>query len=709
MHQRNPNDAKVHHAVDHRSALLYASRDATITLMYQIESTWHAVESKLEGMHCSRDLLSHAAMCEDGDSILLVTLDLGRRFRLYRITLAWNATQVSRPDQNSSITAVAPALTVGRLTVLDHVSAKHANWACLSQLRIIPAIPAHATEGSAFTVPTILASFTHAPSNLDLGQPRQDAYSVISRWHIETTTPTLHHAFAKLKGNGPIAVPQTSITILRRQEDIMTNKLVLNVETLYFNTMLAFAASDGTVEFRDRITMASIEPLFDSTSVSSLPQSGFEHSMDDDHSTCVAMSGDGSALVTMGSEGKLHCKLMALRYTWHPIMVDGGLIEAGVMCLARQYAILCATSVSADETLALLPPDLSAEMRSLFVRQVLDMLGRSAILDISMQDVGRQNMIVVREALLSKAISAQLVLGFKPGTTERTAMGKNAVAYLNMRLVGVAIAQSMANGQVASRPDLLVALSGLCSWGSDLLVYAASTLHALHRRVGSDSTKAASETSDNFVAEKDNPVIYFLFCTFSRVYLRLLATCILKYLTVVSKAIPNARTVADRQQLQDAWDRGNSLPFKCSDFEAPIAELDTAIRSAYIESNISAERRAEIEVSLMLCDRPIPEELHPVLKTFAETILPNFIEKLDLSKLYFWDTSWLGIEPSPNEHQLNHDSIRKVPLRKGAKVRSCKRCGAKMEDYTPEKAREMSPVLAQLGRHCVCGSYWAVD
>lgn len=712
MHHRDLSEPSVHNAIDGRSALLYVSRDAKLTLMYQMEAVWHAMDTKLEDINSSVELLSHAAMGEEEDTVLLVTHDISKRFRLYRITIAWNPTQHPRPGGLPPAMTVAPTVSIGRLTVLDHVAAQHADAARLSQLHILPAVPSHAALPNTPTFPTVLAIFSRASLPVDLTQQHQEAFSVIARWHVESVVPTLHEAFGNLRTNGTATAPQTTVTILRRQEDIFTNRLILSVEPQYFNTMLAFAASDGTIEFRERTTMASIEPYPDPTTVTSLPQSGFEHLMDE-HYVHVAMSGDGSVLATTKADWTLSHKMMTLRYTWHPVMDDGGLIEAAVVCLARQYAILCCTSVANDETLALFPSDLSTDMRSLFIKEVIEMLGRLPHIDISMQDVSRQQGTVVREALLPKALSAQFVLGCKPGTTQLTFMGKYAFAFLNVRLVATSLAQLISglHSKVEAflRPEFFTSFRGLIRWGSDLLVYIVAGLITIKRNLDAGSGRSAKEYFDDFITVKDSPVIHLLLCTFSRAYLRLLGSCIPKYLTGVSSVMKKARSVSERQQLQEIWNTGTSLPFKYGDFETLIADLDTAIRNVYTQGNIVPDRRGEIELSMICCDRPIPDELQPALQTLLDSVLPKFLEKVDMGKLYFWDTSWLGIEPSPSAHQLRYDIIRKVPITKDMKLKLCRRCGAVTEDMSLEKTRELAPMLAHVGKHCICASFWVVD
>ena len=727
MRMRDSNEPSVHHAADGRHALLYVTRDARLFLMYQNELIWHSTSARLANINSSHDLLSHAAMGPEGSSLLLVTHDLGTRFRLYKITITWNMFQhpASQPGVPPNVT-VAPAIEIGHLTMLEHVAPQQADAARLSELQLLPRIPPVATEPTSMSLPTVLAVFTRAVIPADATQSAQEAFSVIARWNVETVVPTLHEAFAKLKVNGKVngTMPsQNPVTVLRRQEDNITNKLVLAVQPQYYGTMLAFAGSDGTIEFRDRITLTSIEPYGDTTTISSLPHSGFEQMMTE-HNTHVAMSADGSAMGMVKADGLLTHKMMALRYSWQPledgISDTGGLIETAVVCLARQYTILSCSNTANDETLALLPFDLSIDLRILYIKEIIKIMRRATTLDISMQDLNKQQMMVIREPLLPRALSAQFVLGVKPGTMTRDFAGKFAYAFLNMRIACTAIAQLVTRGDVNIKADFLVSLRGNIKWGCDVLVYITQYLVQLSRKLAKSTTSldgaAISQAFATDITTSQSPVLHLLLCTWTRCYIRFLNAFIPKYLQATLK-VP-AKSVHEKQLMDETFAFGTSLPFKFKDFDPFIAEVDTAVREAYTSQSVPAERRAEIELGL-ITGSGVPVELEQAVGTLMGAAVPRFMELVDLVALSFRDTSWVGIEggasDTPNgstkdlEGRRLYDVIRKLPLPKHAKLRRCRRCPAVMEDLAAGQARDQPSWFAHAQRHCVCGNYWLMD
>jgi len=692
---------RVHHPADNRSALLYVTRTNRLSLLYQNESAaWQAASNDLGVSNEGGDLLSHAAFAENGDHILLCTHDIARNFWLYRVTINWNLAQQSKG--NTGVTSIAPTLEFGRLTTLEHVGAQHSETARLSHLRIVPTPPNVADQTP--LLPTILAVFAHAPMPTNESQQHQESFSVIARWDVEPAAPILHESFAKLRPNGAIQL-RAQGTLLTRHPDSISGKTILTVDLQYFNTIVALAASDGSIDFRDRATYNTIETYVDTTFISSLPQSGFEY-MPDEHHLHVAHSTDGGALAFVREDRTFGTKVMSPRYGWQPLE-DGigdtkSYNETAIVCLARQYAILTASNSATDETLALLPPDLSPEMRVSFVREIFRVLNRNP--DISMYDQLRQQQFVFKEPYIHRVLSAQMALGMKPGSTHRTFGGQFAYVQLNLRYISMALVQTLSRGQ-EGKPEVLPPLVGLVRWTVDLIIYIVESIimpvEDAEPNIG-DAKRRYAQT----LADDGNPALHFLLCSFSRTLLRFHNSYIAVYLTWVQGARQKVRTVQERQQLVDVYDMVKSIPFTLAAFQDLIMEIDQAVRTAYTEANITPERRMELELAMMT-EGHIPEELQPALHTLLHTSLPKLAESTDMSNLYFWNTEWLGISRSvPPAGAIRYDSLRKMPLPPGVKVRVCRRCGAETEDILPEHAKDLPPWVAFAQRQCYCLNYW---
>lgn len=381
MQQRDQHSIKAHHPGAGRHAMLHISRSTELTLHYQNDGQgWLSTSTFLEFTRSSSDLISHAAIGEEGADLLAVTYDNSSRLRLYRVSIDWNATQHSR-GPGLTYTLVNPTLEVHRLTASHNARAQHADGAKLTHLCLVPAVP-EAAQSEA-TLPTVIAVFTQASFSVDASQS-QGSFSVISQWRVEFSTPTLHTSFKKLNGVDSKAV-LNPVAVLRRNPDVMTNKVVLSVRSQMFDTIIAFGVSDGTVEMRDRLSLEPIGPFGDTSTASNLPSSGFDH-IGGAHNTHVFPSADGSGVAVVNSDGKLAARSMAFTHGWQVMEDEMGdnkaFIEAAAVCVARQYAFLCYNSVSNDESLALLPLEASLELRSLVVKTIFKMVNKSP--DISM-------------------------------------------------------------------------------------------------------------------------------------------------------------------------------------------------------------------------------------------------------------------------------------------------------------------------------------
>ncbi|KAK5134455.1 hypothetical protein LTR08_006502 [Meristemomyces frigidus] len=702
---RHPDQqaTRVHHPAENRNALLHVTMNGKLALLYQNDvGVWQVVYAELEGWSTSEQLISHAAFGEGGDHLILVTHTEARRLRLYKIAITWNGSQQSRGNVQ-----YVPTLAIGHMTMLEYVAPQHSDIARLSLLRVVSRLPDIVDESSP-NATTVLAVFTHAPiPNNDLLQ-QQDAFSVIARWTIESTVPNLHASFTKLKASGPTPV-QSAVTVLRRQSDLISGKLILTVGIQYHSTALAFGASDGTIEFRDRSTWGLVESYGDTTTVSSLPQSGFG-CFPGEQISLLAHSPDGSATATAKADGKLVVKTMTLLSGWQAlddgISDNRGLVETAIVCLARQYARLCSSNISSDECLALLPPELAPKLRLFFIKQIIKIMCR--YIDVSMLDQQKQQRGVLSEPLLSRAMSAQLVLGARPGSVERTFGGQFAYCFLNLRAISMAVAQSLNRESVAAnRSDVLASLAGVMRWSIDMTLYIIDSIAQIKRDM--QPGVSAKQAVERFVAETGNPSVHLLLCSFPRVLLRLQIISTPQYLKLVQLAIPRANSLDERQQLQGIYELARTIPFSFAAFPELIAETDNAVRSAYTEAGSSGERRMEMELAMMT-EGHIPDELQPALVTLMDTILPKLCESADMGKLYFWDTYWLGIDRAvPADSAKRYDAIRKTPLNSNMRLRVCRRCGAQTEDIPQGQVRQLPPWLNHAQRQCYCQNYWWLE
>lgn len=686
---------------DSKGSLLYVTRRGNLFLLFQNENgIWHSISHGLDLYPSMEALISHAALGEHGNHLLLVTHNEACRLRLFKVNISWNPT----PNPPHGV-RVAPTIEIGHLTTLERVAPQHSDSARLTHLRIMPPPPL-LPDQHAPSPPDVLAVYTHA-SSLDAPPSQQDGFNVVARWNVESVPRHLHDCFSKLKASG--ATPDRDPTIvLARAIDIITNKVFMAIDAQCSNAVVAFGASDGTVDYYDRSLFIKIEPHGDAMVVTSLAASGFVH-MPGEHRPHIAISPDGCALVSAEADGSIEAKTMTNQHGWHS-MDDGtpetkALVENSVVCLARQYLVLSYSNAGNDEPLALLPQDPDPTLRAFLVKQILAMAGNKPGPDISMLDSSRQQVTVLRDPYVARALSAQLALGTNRNSTERNFEGQFAYTVLNLKTIGGTLAQIMSKNLDLSRPDMAPSLVGLVRWVCDLMVWLVHSITSVKRKMPPDLPMA--QAFEQFIESSGSPAIHLLLCSFPRALLRFHAHYIQSYMKYAAVMIPQCQNVTDRQKLVDILEMTSKLmPFQLKSFQDMVTEFDASVRKVYTDVSVSAERRTEIELR-MITEGHIPEELHPALQALMFTQLPALCEKTDMSTLYFWDTQWLNITQTilpPGTRR--YDVVRKTPLTSDMDLRVCRKCESQTEDVPHEQLKTKPMWLIHGSRSCLCMNFW---
>lgn len=142
-------------------------------------------------------------------------------------------------------------------------------------------------------------------------------------------------------------------------------------------------------------------------------------------------------------------------------------------------------------------------------------------------------------------------------------------------------------------------------------------------------------------------------------------------------------------------------------FDRMLSELDSIIKTAYNRSQTSDADRKSAEKE-MLVAATVPGVLVSVLQPFLTFSLDQLRKEVDEAELFFADISWLGLSDDRRSDAWRKDHVldvfRKVELPRSAKIRTCTRCCAVMEDA--RVLNGASPWLVNLQRWCLCGAWW---
>lgn len=251
------------------------------------------------------------------EHLVMVTYDASQRLRLYKIAIQWNPSQ----GDGHHVQSINPQINFLHVELLDRCvpqSPERAASAQLSSLQIEPISPAidHSTY-------TVVAIFTSA------AQDHGSKFSVISRWELQQAETTLHDSFKNLKSSATHPAAAKPVSRLSRLDDVVSQKAILALQSNVYHNTFAFAASDGTVEFRSRETMQIIMADGDANKATSLPQNGFSYMASD----CVdiSLSPSMATSVITKPDGSIQLHNAEYMHGWTDATADNGLYSYPIL------------------------------------------------------------------------------------------------------------------------------------------------------------------------------------------------------------------------------------------------------------------------------------------------------------------------------------------------------------------------------------------
>lgn len=186
----------------------------------------------------------------------------------------------------------------------------------MKELMHIEMLPTYLDQPSKNTFPPIILTVRcHVPPAAGPygGQPPQEVQSIIDRWEIvfDQAQP-LHSAFEQLGSRrnsagsappvrDPNLIPEQgsanktpqNTPRLKRLDPIIVNKVIMSVDVIRMGTIVAFTHSDGTMEYRDRMTMNVTWNSVNLDRIQSIHEAGFTQGGEPSCESRVLPSGRG--------------------------------------------------------------------------------------------------------------------------------------------------------------------------------------------------------------------------------------------------------------------------------------------------------------------------------------------------------------------------------------------------------------------------------
>jgi len=234
------------------------------------------------------------------NTLLIALATTSKQLRTVRAIIDW--TQQKAPEKvNQAMITLNPTIKTRHIaaTSWHHDIAGESSTGAPSeqsmvQLSHLEFLPCDAYPNR-MTVPTIVTIRSYLPPISDYNQ---EVYTTVDKWEVRERSQTIHPAFEQLSSrrNSVGSQPGVSsafdhgllhtyfkkpILFLKRLDGFTVNKVAVSMQPMNFSRVLFFAYSDGTVEYRERNTMAQTLCDGDLDKVWHLAQIGFSYPEDE--------------------------------------------------------------------------------------------------------------------------------------------------------------------------------------------------------------------------------------------------------------------------------------------------------------------------------------------------------------------------------------------------------------------------------------------
>lgn len=295
-----------------------------------------------------------------------------------------------------------------------------------SHLEALP--PAVDFKTKQTTPATILSVRLHVPTAES--HFNMEYQSIIDSWDVVTDQPqALHPAFEQRGSKAGAAATPSPLIALRKRTPIIINKIIISIETLMHGKIICIGFSDGTIQYRDRLTMAEIYHEEHQSHITTLQQAGFNFT-DDKPSLQTSFSPNGCAFAQICESGKV--KWNSLQY---PVTEIGSsksdpLYEAVLFGLTMAFANATHQFTNHDDILAVTRP--FVEKHPNFLHDLVSALVFMLLWNIDYSEETMHDQLV-RSTHWLFIMSIENHFGFKGAFRPRSFNSKFAMLGLNAR------------------------------------------------------------------------------------------------------------------------------------------------------------------------------------------------------------------------------------------------------------------------------------
>lgn len=254
--------------------------------------------------------------------------------------------------------------------------------------------------------------------------------SILDGWDVVTDQPqTLHPAFELRGSKAGAAANPSPLIVLRKRTPIIINKIVVSIETVLHGKVICIGFSDGTVQYRDRITMAEIYHEEQQSHITTLQQAGFQF-LEEKPSLQTSFSPNNCAFAQICEHGKVRWNCLQ-----YPEIQTGSnrsdpLYEAVLSGLTMAFANATHQFTNHDDVLAVTRP--FVEKHPNFLHDLISTLVFIMLWNIDYSEETMHDQLV-RSTHWQLIMSIANHFGFKGGFRPRSFNSKFAMLALNAR------------------------------------------------------------------------------------------------------------------------------------------------------------------------------------------------------------------------------------------------------------------------------------
>ncbi|KAI2621233.1 RNA polymerase II mediator complex subunit Sin4 [Hypoxylon sp. NC1633] len=692
------------HPLPGKSALICITETGTLKMFWgQSSNKIEETTLELENPTLGDDAITHAAVCSDRTKTLMIGMvTKTKQLRIVQVGINWGTPKADgAQNMPSGGHTLSPTLTKRHVGVTSWLqpdpgySRPDPALSKITHIEMLPAIFNTATkEWSQVMALTVrsLAPESNSPY-------AQDVQSVIERWELFSDQhQTLHATFEQLGARrNSVGGASPNGGRLKQLETVIVNKIVIGVSQVKFSRILCFTYHDGSVEYRDRYTMAELHREVNLNRVHSVLDVGFSHSGEP---SClqIAFSPTNFSSVQICEDGqvKWHC----VNYTLAELE---SMTEAQISALVASFTISTAQAASngafIDDILAVARNFVSKDAFS--VEWVKTMVQLMKITVDYTEDAPHDHLI--RNSVLQMCFSIINYLGWRGDLQPRQTWGKLSILALNLRNIVIMVTLASNNITInkitmtpLDEPEVVYILAGCVKWCTDLLCWLCDSLFRLF-----DDAKFMSLLKQPQLAQmtaylrsKNEIALHLVLCSTTRGLLSAmcrrfqlldnLSTRAINWYETRDKPNPNAQDprAAAHAALYTAYQRirryTSSSLIKADEFDQLLTNLGADIRSAYnvslavlgeqaaraannsqqaqsqnpnaprpdVSQEAIARGRQHCELNMLVLQAP-PPSFVPVVDKFFNKDLKEFRSHSDVAKLYFADYSILEIWDTP--------------------------------------------------------------